>query len=253
MIRFLDLNGEPIDPMPRLSVGVSDSSGPEHALRHFAPAPNNEIVRRVLGRTEVMVERETFVFVVQDGKTYERDVCVGPNRVIGEYVENPVNGHYYLAIEGGSDFSFAQAKEFAASVRYRGIQGHLVTITSKEEDTFLFEKFQSRGYSWAGATDKETEGEWKWICGPEKGETFFSTKTNIGAYHNWTNRPANWTSQSDSRARSSPAPYLIEPNNRSEEEHFLMWNWGPKGSWNDWDMHRTSGYVIIEFSEESEN
>lgn len=52
--------------------------------------------------------------------------------------------------------------------------GYLATISSQEENTFLFEYMKNQGYSNAyfGYTDQEVEGVWKWINGEK------STYTN---------------------------------------------------------------------------
>lgn len=221
VIRCLDLNGKPITTQPR--VRVLDSSDPEHALGDLAPNSNCECVRRVLGKTTLAVGRsEAWEFFAIEGDKIQRDFCLEPNWSSSEYIQNPSNGHYYLAFVGSGQYSFAQAKKLAESAAYRGQQGHLVTITSEMEDDFLQANFGRRGPTWAGATDEGTEREWKWICGPEKGKTF----SQIGeSYTNWS-RHAN--------------------RNRRSEGRFLMWN--SLGSWDCYNKEEVALYVIVEFS-----
>ncbi len=85
------------------------------------------------------------------------------------------NGHYYQVFDESLDW-------FEAKKRCEALGGHLVTITSEEEQGIinkLLSKNTKDDY-WIGATDEEHEGEWKWITGEEF------------IYTNWhTNEPNN--------------------------------------------------------------
>ncbi|MCI7814385.1 MAG: C-type lectin domain-containing protein [Lachnospiraceae bacterium] len=81
--------------------------------------------------------------------------------------------------------------------------GHLATITSQEENDFLYEYLSSFGYTSAffGATDQEQEGIWEWVTG----EPF--------SYSNW---------------------HANEPNNQDGTEHYAMfYSTYLDGTWND--------------------
>lgn len=70
------------------------------------------------------------------------------------------NGHHYAVIERYMDFE--TAKEFCES---RG--GHLVTITSEEENIFIKEiihRYATRDFYRIGGI-KNNSGEWTWITG----------------------------------------------------------------------------------------
>ena len=78
--------------------------------------------------------------------------------------------------------------------------GHLVTVTSAEEEAVVEELTQSvTSHCWLGASDAENEGEWKWVTGEE-----FS-------YSDW---------------------YDDEPNNSCSNENYLVINCGAS-AWND--------------------
>jgi len=85
------------------------------------------------------------------------------------------NGHYYQVFDESLDW-------FAAKARCEEMGGHLVTITSKEEQTFIDRILTNNNKSnyWAGATDEESEGKWKWITGEE----FSYTNWNINEPNN---------------------------------------------------------------------
>lgn len=70
------------------------------------------------------------------------------------------NGHYYTAI--GKSGKWKDAKAYCEE-----FGGHLATITSKEENDFIFSKLKALSISncWIGATDSVKEGTWKWVTG----------------------------------------------------------------------------------------
>ena len=52
-------------------------------------------------------------------------------------VENTANGHFYQAID--QYMSWDDARAYAESLSYNGQQGYLVTITSEEENNFVYD------------------------------------------------------------------------------------------------------------------
>jgi hypothetical protein len=63
--------------------------------------------------------------------------------------------------------------------------GHLVTITSKEENQALLQAIKSKNINvslWIGLTDKDDEGIWKWVTGEKLGYTYWDIQ-----------QPDNWT------------------------------------------------------------
>jgi Lectin C-type domain len=82
-------------------------------------------------------------------------------------VYNPANGNYYEHIFGL--FSFDEAMADAQGRTYEGCTGHLVTITSAEEDAFLATSGLLQFGYWIGAVQSGTatsvsEG-WTWVTG----------------------------------------------------------------------------------------
>jgi len=72
------------------------------------------------------------------------------------------NGHYY-AIFGDAE-SWTEAKKYCEA-----LGGHLATITTKEEDEFIFSKLKSYSKSscWVGGSDSEKENKWEWVTGED--------------------------------------------------------------------------------------
>ncbi len=95
---------------------------------------------------------------------------------------NSKNGHYYEFVAANTSWSLALQE--AAGKSYKGMAGYLVTITSSDEQQFVGTYFNSFGlaspsYFWAGGSDKDSEGIWKWASGPESGSLIAS------GYANW--------------------------------------------------------------------
>ncbi|MCM1364853.1 MAG: C-type lectin domain-containing protein, partial [Faecalibacterium sp.] len=68
------------------------------------------------------------------------------------------NGHYYKVYD--------EAMTWSEAVAYcDNIDGHLITITSREEQNFVYSiiKNMTKGTYWLGATDYDHEGEWTWV------------------------------------------------------------------------------------------
>ena len=116
----------------------------------------------------------------------------------------------YKIIEG--KFSWQEAKADAES---RG--GHLATITNIEEDRIIGELVYTSGDTsyWLGATDEQTEGEWRWVTGESWN------------YTNWIKG---------------------NPNNFGNEDFLLINAYRGQYGWNDTDvpdMQRfMTGYIL---------
>lgn len=126
----------------------------------------------------------------------------------------PATGHFYKYVSHPG-VSWSSARDAAATQKLYGLQGYLATITSKDENDFIWTK--TKGVGWIGASDAEEEGKWKWMSGPEKGTLFWngngSGNSVNGAYSNWNTG---------------------EPNNMGGEHYaHITFNVGIISSWND--------------------
>ena len=137
------------------------------------------------------------------------------------------NGNYYEIIQTSGGISWDTANTLANASYYLGIQGHLTTITSSEENLFIsndpglgngiskgiIESKWLGGYQLPGST--EPDGGWQWVTG----EAF--------AYANWASGEPN----------DSPVG-----ENRITFQH----GWNSDGKeWNDLtDSWFQGGYVI---------
>ncbi len=126
-------------------------------------------------------------------------------------IYNPDNQHYYQRID--THMTWHDAKTYA-----EGLGGYLATLTSQEENDFVWNNI---GYvkSWLGGTDEMGEGNWQWVTG----ETW--------DYTNW----------------ASPQP----DNIGGSQDHLQFWNLNYPGQWDDANCDivftGTHGYMNIEW------
>jgi hypothetical protein len=136
---------------------------------------------------------------------------------------NGTNGHFYRPISQGTTYTNARAA--ALNTTFKGQQGYLVTITSADEDAFVFNNVPQTNI-WFALTDEAVEGQWRIDAGPEAG-TLIKTSNgqfagNIqGQYNNWAGG---------------------EPNNSGNEDYAVTkWN---GSQWNDLPNGFNCPYVI---------
>jgi hypothetical protein len=98
------------------------------------------------------------------GTTVGVQAKVRVNANLGGAAYNPANGHSYEVVNHGSTISWAAARTAATARTFNGQSGYLVTITSAEEQDFLYSKIATTG--WIGASDSAAEQIWKWADGP---------------------------------------------------------------------------------------
>ena len=108
--------------------------------------------------------------------------------------ETTYNGHVYKlfnkALPWREAYKFCEQQD-----------GHLVTVNSENEQSFLYSLINENStssYLWLGATDSYEEGKWKWITGDSI------------VYRNWADN---------------------EPNNSNDEDYMVLYK--NSGKWND--------------------
>jgi len=140
------------------------------------------------------------------------------------YYYNGVNGHFYRPITTTATYTAARAASLLTT--FKGQTGYLVTITSADEDAFIFANVP-QGNIWFALTDEVSEARWTIDAGPEKGTLIKinngQTNGNIpGQYNNWAGG---------------------EPNNSGDEDYAVT-KWGGGSQWNDLPNHFSNPYVI---------
>lgn len=134
------------------------------------------------------------------------------------------NEHYY-DIASSYGITWKDAKTIAESMSYNGMNGHLVTITSQNENNFIVTTFNYPSHCWLGGfqpddipVSLEPDGGWQWVTGEPWGYT-------------------NWADQ--------------QPDNSGGEHylHFLFWS---PDHWNDLPNDPPNDYKMYGFIVEYE-
>jgi hypothetical protein len=138
---------------------------------------------------------------------------------------NPINGHFYKPITTGDTYTGARTASLLTT--FKGQTGYLVTITSADENSFIFVNVPQANI-WFAATDEVTDGRWVIDAGPEKGTVMKTsngqTAGNIaGVYNNWAGG---------------------EPNGYNHSEDYAVTNWGGASTWNDLSNNYSNPYII---------
>ncbi|NVJ46520.1 MAG: HYR domain-containing protein, partial [Cytophagia bacterium] len=161
------------------------------------------------------------------------------------------NGHFYEYVSD-PNISWEDARDAAAAMSYNGMQGYLVTITSAAENQFAFDKLDDQ--AWIGATDTETENEWRWVTGPEAGTFFYDQSTGQaqnGAYTNWqANEPNNYGTGEDYAHFRNTGEWNDFPLSASEIQGYIVEYGGMDG---DCDIDATATATITFSLNDTEN
>lgn len=196
-------------------------------------------------------------------KTTSLRMIANYNPVTELYDYNSLNGHYYKTVQHTSvTWQTAYAESRKPENKYMGMQGYLVTVTSKEEHDYVYSMinqncwtaltcldeytgpvkdtyadfYKEKGIATPTATYTGSGAYYYWVDGPEAGKL-----ASYGAYKAQVNAPdpdggtmfTNWGSG--------------EPNNSSGEQcmHFYA---STGGAWNDFSYSNPAvNYYVIEY------
>ena len=138
----------------------------------------------------------TAVFLMPRYKLFRLAVCAGlllgsglaPSAARADPIQFGTN--FYDFVYTGLGFTWGSANASAAASTFRGVNGHLATITSQAENDFLSSHFTPSPTlgvvgSWLGGL-VNTNGTGIWQVGPETGQAFSQWQTPLsGQYANW--------------------------------------------------------------------
>ena len=168
--------------------------------------------------------------VTTDSNNGDVEIRVSASLSTADVYFNPVNGHYYeyvstpattdcLAGTSGAT-CITNIEDAIAPKTLHGAKGYWATITSEQENAFVGNYMDAPNIA-IGLSDRETEGTWRWLYGPEKGaSTFF-----------------NWAEN--------------EPNDYTSGEDYVVTNWQEAvGFWNDYGRPEFGDELsyIVEYS-----
>jgi hypothetical protein len=143
------------------------------------------------------------------------------------YYYNGTNGHFYKPITATADrTTYTNARARSLLTTFKGQTGYLVTITSADEDAFIYNNVPVTNI-WFAATDEVIDGRWVIDAGPEKGTVMKTSNGPLagniaGVYNNWANG---------------------EPNGSNHSEDYAVTKWNGN-KWNDLSNNWANPYVI---------
>ena len=126
---------------------------------------------------------------------------------------DPATGHWYAYVDAGAPSNWNTC---AAAAAAEG--GYLATITSAEEQTWVFDNLgvAGRPAAWLGATDTVTEGTWEWASG----ETW--------TFSNWAaGEPSDAAGTENWLAMASDGTWSDEPGTQSMWGYIVEWDADP--------------------------
>lgn len=140
------------------------------------------------------------------------------------YYYNAINGHFYLPVSTGQ--TYTTARSLATQQTFKGQTGYLVTVTSSNEENFIFSNVPQSNI-WIALSDEVTEGYWRVDAGPEAGTLIKTANGQLtgniaGQYNNWCGG---------------------EPNNAGNEDYTVT-KWGGGSCWNDLPNNFSCAYII---------
>jgi hypothetical protein len=141
---------------------------------------------------------------------------------------NGTNGHFYKPVTATNDrTTYTNARARSLLTTFKGQTGYLVTITSADEDAFIFANVPATNV-WFAATDEVIDGRWVIDAGPEKGTVMKTSNGQFtgniaGVYNNWAQG---------------------EPNGANGSENYAVAKWNGAASWNDLSNNWNNPYVI---------
>ena len=176
-----------------------------------------------------------------DGSTSSVSITASATPTGAAY--NSENGHYYRAVSA-TDIRWDDARAAAKSEaqKFNGLTGYLVNITTAQENDFVANKVSVN--AWTGGSDSGTERVWKWMDGPEAGQTYTCQTFGVGG------TGAEGTIDGVVCTEQSYLNWDFgEPNqyNGTNEDYMHVYGTGAKkGSWNDYVINNSNvdAYII---------
>lgn len=87
---------------------------------------------------------------------------------------NAETNSFYQFVSGSFNWSTANSNALAATLTgLTGVNGHLATVTSAAETTFI-ESLTGTSFAWVDGSDSATEGEWVYTSGAEAGTQYWT-------------------------------------------------------------------------------
>jgi hypothetical protein len=146
-------------------------------------------------------------------------LVLGGARAMADVFEWPVfgggNGHFYELKQPPGGINWTNANTAAQASTFRGVNGHLATVTSAAENNFIISRMA--GWAWIGLSDAAVPGTYAWVTG----EPFSYTNWEQGQptqngehYVHYSDALGSWRWNDLTNVTAYPGPqplgYLVE-------------------------------------------
>jgi hypothetical protein len=151
----LSTSGRTAEPNPTVQTTITP-----RAVGSVAQAAESIPVQAIAAQaialaTEIARPTQTSTPTITPTVTNTPSPTATPTATTDARVLNPDNQHLYLNVQ--RLLSWHQARDYCAS-----LGGHLVTIQSQFEDSFVYDLDP---WGWIGLSDELQEGSWQWVTG----------------------------------------------------------------------------------------
>lgn len=232
---FVTIDGLGTDVLDGLQIAISQSYDPVTDLLSYTEADGitgtfdsaNGIMtlsgNADLDSYNLALTRVMFTTIASDNSAGIKTITLSLSNL--DYF--PDTGHFYKFF-AEPNILWTDALTEAASKTLFGLNGYLATITTVGENQFILDRVS--GTAWIGASDRTTEGDWRWVTGPEAVQNGGTGRRLIDGFTNWE---------------------AGEPNNQGDEDYAHMMDWSsPSGKWNDLrdegsgGQYAPTGYIV---------
>ncbi len=136
----------------------------------------------------------------------------------------------YAFISSDTAIDWESAEIASESITYNGVNGHLATVTSEAENQFIVDNvyiLANGAWTWLGATDSVTEGDWKWITGEpwnysnwDEGQP--DNAANENYLHYWYG--GTWNDNNSNNYGNGIYSYIVEFEGNATTKGFLSFS-----------------------------
>ncbi len=199
-----------------IAMNSLESGFSEEIAGHLLPHPNFTIETDVINIGQAN-PTPTIAMTIENTGAYQLNFNLsGVDDLLDEDQMVGINGFTPVGIFQGHSYYMSNERMswFDAKALCEEEGGHLITITSQEENDFIADNISES--SWIGLTDELLEGQWQWVTGEifEYDNWLPGEPNNSGSGEDYVHLGhtlpiEQWNDRSNSSANNSDNPYAL--------------------------------------------